>query len=144
MGLFIRARGFWRAPVSISVQEIICVEVWVIKETCWTRLVTIPYLRPFLRPIFLSNNNVEVLMLDASYDSTSLIAYNLNENTPGTIFKPHRAKEIEEQLMMCNLNDEHDNLRSIFCNPTPVIAVATYVESLYSLDCSDVQPDVGL
>ena len=46
--------------------------------------------------------------------------------------------------MMCNLNDEHDNLRSIFCNPTPVIAVATNVESLYSLDCSDVQPDVGL
>lgn len=116
----------------------------MIKETCWTRLVTIPYLRPFLRPIFLSNNNVEVLMLDASYDSTSLIAYNLNENTPGTIFKPRRAKEIEEQVMMCNLNDEHDNLRSIFCNPTPVIAVATYVESLYSLDCSDVQPDVGL
>ena len=62
----------------------------------------------------------------------------------GTIFKPRRAKEIEEQLMMCNLNDEHDNLRSIFCNPTPVIAVATNVESLYSLDCSDVQPDVGL
>ena len=61
----------------------LCVEVWVIKETCWTRLVTIPFLRPFLRPIFLSNNNVEVLMLDASYDSTSLIAYNLNENTHG-------------------------------------------------------------
>ncbi|KAK9990510.1 hypothetical protein SO802_025495 [Lithocarpus litseifolius] len=101
--------------------------------------VTVPYLRPFLRPIFLSNNNVEVLMLDAS-----LIAYNLNENTHGTIFKPRRGKEIEEQLIMCNLNDEHDNLRSIFCNPTPVIAVATYVESLYSLDCSDVQPGVGL
>lgn len=81
----------------------------MINETCWTRLVTIPYLR-LLRPIFLSNNNVEVLMLDASYGSTSLIAYNLNENTHGTIFKPRRAKEIEEQLMMCNLNDERDNL----------------------------------
>ncbi|XP_075654736.1 F-box/kelch-repeat protein At3g06240-like [Castanea sativa] len=100
----------------------LCVELWVMKESSWTRLFTIPYWRSpkyCPRPIFLSNrNNIgELLMLDSNPDifylGMNLTMYNLKENTHRTIFRPRQPKEAPYE--------------------PPIIAVATYVESLYSL-----------
>lgn len=100
----------------------LCVELWVMKESSWTRLLTVPYWRSpkyCPRPIFLSNrNNIgELLMLDSNPDifylGMNLTMYNLKENTHRTIFRPRQPKEAPYE--------------------PPIIAVATYVESLYSL-----------
>uniref|UniRef100_A0A2N9HBI5 F-box domain-containing protein n=1 Tax=Fagus sylvatica TaxID=28930 RepID=A0A2N9HBI5_FAGSY len=96
------------------------IQIWVMKEswTC-TRFATIPYCNTCLRPIFVSNNNSEILMLDTNdcdgVIGVELIMYNLKENTNTTIFKPKPA---------------------FGSAPDPVIEVATYMESLYSLDCN--------
>ena len=86
--------------------------------TC-TRFATIPYCNTCLRPIFVSNNNSEILMLHTNdcdgVIGVELIMYNLKENTNTTIFKPKPAFDSK---------------------PDPLIEVATYVESLYSLDCN--------
>ncbi|GMY27563.1 F-box/kelch-repeat protein At3g06240-like [Fagus crenata] len=101
------------------------VQLWVMNESwTWTRLATIPYWNSCLRPIFLSNNNSEVLMLDTGIDGdgVELIRYNLKENITTTIFKP---KPMGVNLWL-----------------TERISVATYVESLYFPYCND-GPDVA-
>jgi F-box interacting protein len=100
------------------------IQLWVMKEswTC-TRFATIPYCNTCLRPIFVSNNNSEILMLHTNdcdgVIGVELIMYNLKENTNTTIFKPKPAFDSDPDP-----------------DPDPLIEVATYVESLYSLDCN--------
>jgi F-box interacting protein len=110
------------------------IQLWVMKKSwTWTRLATIPYQNSCLRPIFLSNNNSEVLMLDTGIkgDGVELIMYNLKENTNTTIFKPKPGIE-----SMCNWNT-YIGTRRIYNDPDPVIEVAMYVESLYSFDYNE-------
>ena len=110
--------------LSVTDEINLCVELWVMQKSSWTRLLTIPYWRSLKycpRPIFLSNrNNIgELLMLDTNPDiylGMNLTMYNLRENTRRTIFRPRQPKEAPYE--------------------PPIIAVATYVESLYSLDAT--------
>ena len=110
--------------LSVTDEINLCVELWVMQKSSWTRLLTIPYWRSLKycpRPIFLSNrNNIgELLMLDTNPDiylGMNLTMYNLRENTRRTIFRPRQSKEAPYE--------------------PPIIAVATYVESLYSLDAT--------
>ncbi|XP_050241327.1 F-box/kelch-repeat protein At3g06240-like [Quercus robur] len=107
--------------LSVTDEINLCVELWVMKESSWTRLLTIPYWRSLKycpRPIFLSNrNNIgELLMLDSNPDiylGMNLTMYNLKENTHRTIFRPRQPKQAPYE--------------------PPIIAIATYIESLYSL-----------
>lgn len=109
--------------LSLPNHSNLCVELWVMKESCWTISLTISYFKNIFcpGPILLSNrNNIdELLILTGLGDygdcgGMRLTMYNLKEKTHRTIFKPRQPKKDQYQ-------------------PLPVIVVATCVESLYSL-----------
>ena len=104
--------------LSVWTDEDLSIQLWMMKES-WTRLATIPNCNTCLKPIFFSNNNFELLMRDTGFEIEreieKLIMYNLKENTKTTLFKPKAG--IEKDFLF-----RHE---------------ATYVESLYSLDCND-------
>lgn len=117
--------------LSLPNHSNLCVELWVMKESCWTISLTISYFKNIFRPrpILLSNrNNIdELLILTGLCDygdcsgmrfgdcgGMRLIMYTSKEKTRRTIFKPRQPEKDQYQ-------------------PLPVIAVATCVESLYSL-----------